>query len=236
MDGIAVTDIVVLIITVLSALLAFARGFAKEVLSLLGWVGAVVITVFLFPYVEPYLQDWIGNKWLARIATGIGVFILAMIVLSIFSNFISETIQDSSMSGVDRGLGILFGVFRAWVVLAVFFIAIERFYEKREQVPKDIREAKSAPAIIMGADILWSLLPDRLRSGAGEAAKSVKGTTKSDLLKKGIDTLGNSKSNQKDFEKLLNPRPSGDSKQKESGGYEKKDRKNLDDLMERTVQ
>lgn len=235
MDGIAITDIVVLIVTVLSALLAFTRGFAKEMLSLLGWVGAVIITIFLFPYVEPYAQEWIGNKWLARGATGIGVFILAMVVLSIFSNFVSETIQDSSLSGLDRGLGVLFGVFRAWVILAVFYIAISIFYEKEEHIPPDIRGAKSAPVIMMGADILWSLLPARLRQGAGDAAKSVKGTTKSDILKKGIDTLGNSKSNQKDFEKLLNPQPVGNEKPKERGGYDKKDRKNLDKLMEREV-
>ncbi len=140
------------------------------------------------------------------------------------------------MSGLDRGLGVLFGVFRAWVVLAVFYIAISVFYEKEEHIPEDIRAAKSAPVIMMGADILWSLLPQRLRQDAGSAAQSVKRTTKTDLLKKGIDTLGDSKKNQKDFEKLLNPRPAGEKKRENTGGYDTKDRKNLDDLMERTVQ
>jgi|GEM_PF-203580 len=239
MGDIAITDIVVLIVVAISALLAFARGFAKEVLSLLGWLGAVLITVFLFPYVEPYALDLIGNKWLARIATGVGIFILAMVVLSVFSNFISESIQNSFIGGLDRVLGIFFGVFRAWVLLSVFYIAISVFYEQEEHIPPDIRGAKSAPAITLGADILWSLLPARLRQDVGAAARSAKGTTKGDILKKGIDGLGNSKADnkQKDFEKLLNPRPSGSKKvdRKDQGGYGKEDRTDLEKLMERTV-
>ena len=238
MGDIAITDIIVLIVVAISALLAFTRGFAKEVLSLLGWVGAILTTIFVFPYVEPYALDSIGNKWLARIATCVGVFIVALVVLSIFSNFISKSIQESFISGLDRALGIIFGVFRAWVLLSILYIAISIFYEQEEHIPPDMRSAKSAPAITLGADILWSLLPDRLRQDMGAAARSAKGTTKGDILKKGIDGFGNTKADkkQKDFEKLLNPRPGGKStNKKEQGGYRKEDRTNLEKLMERTV-
>jgi membrane protein required for colicin V production len=241
MDGVAITDIVALIVVVLSALLAFARGFSKEVLSLLGWVGAILITVFLYPYVEPYAHDLISHKWLARIATGVGIFIIAMIVLSIFSNFISESIQESSMGGIDRALGILFGVARAWVLLAVLYIGVSIFYEKEKDIPQDIREAKTTPAIVMGAEIIWSLLPKRLRQDAGSAANSVKGATKENVLQKSFESLANQKrgaaQKQKDFEKLNNPRPSSGKapENKDPGGYDKKDRTGLEKLMERTV-
>ena len=234
----AITDIIVLVVVAISALIAFTRGFTKEVLSLLGWVGAIFITIFVFPYVEPYALDLIGNKWMARIATGVGVFILALVVLSIFSNFISKSIQESFISGLDRALGIIFGVFRAWLLLSILYIAISIFYDQEKDIPPDMRSAKTAPAITLGANILWSLLPDRLRQDMSAAARSAKGTTKGDILKKGIDSLGNTKADdkQKDFEKLLNPRPGGKStSKKEQGGYRREDRTNLEKLMERTV-
>ncbi|MBE90350.1 MAG: hypothetical protein CMM76_13040 [Rhodospirillaceae bacterium] len=238
MGDIAITDIIVLGIVAISALLAFVRGFAKEVLSLLGWVGAIFITIFLFPYVEPYALDLIGNKWLANIATAVGVFTLVLVVLSVFSNFISESIQESFIGGLNRALGIIFGVFRAWVLLSVLYIAISIFYQQEEDIPPDIRNAKTAPAIALGAEILWSLLPARLRQDAAAAARSAKGTTKVDILKKGIDGLGTAKEDnqQKDFEKLLNPRSGGKSADKKKhGGYDKQERKNLEKLMERTI-
>jgi membrane protein required for colicin V production len=240
MDGITITDIVAGVVLLISVLLAFGRGFAKEVLSLLGWVGAVLLAVFLFPYVEPYAMDWIGNKWLARIAAGVGLFIVAMVVLTIISNVVSDRIQDSSLSSVDRALGVLFGAARAWILLAVIFIGISVFYEKEEHIPADIRTAKSTPVIKYGANLIWSLLPARLREQTGEAAKSVKGATKESVTKKGVESLFDTdKSKQKSdkvFEKLIAPSPDKKQEEKESGGYKDKDRKRLDDLMERTVQ
>lgn len=234
MGDIAVTDIVVLIIALLSILLGFSRGLSKEVLSLMGWVGASLITVFLFPYVEPHVYAWVGNKWLSRIISGAGLFIIAMVILMTLSNFVSKKIQNSFMGGLDRSFGALFGIVRAWVITAIIYIAISIFYEKYEYIPADIRGAKSTPVITLGADFVWSLLPARLQSNVGDAAKSVTGKTEIDILNKGVDGLGGSNSNHKIFEKLINPRPFGE-RQKTLDGYNEKERKKLDELMERSV-
>jgi hypothetical protein len=126
-------------------------------------------------------------------------------------------------------------------LLAVLYIGVSIFYEKEKDIPQDIREAKTTPAIVMGAEIIWSLLPKRLRQDAGSAANSVKGATKENVLQKSFESLANQKRDaaqkQKDFEKLNNPRPSSGKapENKDPGGYDKKDRTGLEKLMERTV-
>ena len=41
-------DLIILGVIGLSTLLAFSRGFIKEMLSILGWIGAVIATVAFF--------------------------------------------------------------------------------------------------------------------------------------------------------------------------------------------
>ena len=236
MGDIAVTDIIVIIVTILSTLIGLSRGLAKEILSLLGWVGASLITLFLFPYVEPHANAWISNIWLSRIVTGAGLFIVAIVILSIIGNFLSEKVQNSYMSGLDRTFGVFFGIARAWLLLAVIYIAISIFYEKEEHIPSDLRGAKAAPLVTIGADFIWSLLPARLQRNVGEAAKSVTGKREIDFLKNGVQRLGNTRNDREVFEKLLNPSPSNRNRQKGVQGYNESEREKLNELMKREVQ
>ena len=236
MGDIAVTDIIVIVVTILSTLIGLFRGLAKEILSLLGWVGASLITLFSFPYVDPHVNALISNIWLSRIATGAGLFLLSITILSIIGNTLSERVQNSYMSGLDRTFGVFFGIARAWLLLAVIYIAISIFYEKEEHIPSDVRGAKAAPLVTLGADFIWSLLPTRLQHNVGDAAKSVTGKTEIDLLKKGVQRLGNTRNNREIFEKLLNPSPANPNKQKGVQGYNENERKEFNELLQREIQ
>ena len=140
------------------------------------------------------------------------------------------------MSGLDRTFGVFFGIARAWLLLAVIYIAISIFYEKEEHIPSDLRGAKAAPLVTIGADFIWSLLPARLQRNVGDAAKSVTGKTEIDLLKNGVQRLGNIRNDREAFEKLLNPSPSNRNRQKGVQGYNESEREKLNELMKREVQ
>ena len=58
MDGTGLTalDIGVLIVLAISALLAFGRGFVREVLSIGAWVAAAVVTLYAFPYLPGHCR------------------------------------------------------------------------------------------------------------------------------------------------------------------------------------
>ena len=60
------TDIAVIVILLLSALLAFARGLVREVLSVGAWVGAAFAMLYLFPHVLPIVQQVVAKDgaWL----------------------------------------------------------------------------------------------------------------------------------------------------------------------------
>ena len=132
MEGFTIIDGVVAIVIVISALLAYSRGFVREVLAIAGWIGATILA-FIFadqaqPLVEqiPVLGDFIGDSCeLGIIAAFAAVFAVALILFSIFTPLFSGAIQRSALGGIDQGLGFLFGVARGVLLVAVAFLVYQ---------------------------------------------------------------------------------------------------------------
>ncbi|MEM1400066.1 MAG: CvpA family protein, partial [Pseudomonadota bacterium] len=98
-------DLVVLIILILSAVLAFARGFVREVLSIGGWIGAAIVTVYMLPQAREYGRQYIASELIADLATAAVLFIAALVVFAILSFWLAKLVQGSALNAVDRSLG-----------------------------------------------------------------------------------------------------------------------------------
>ncbi len=133
MEGFTIVDVIVAIIIVLSAILAYSRGFVRELMAIAGWVAAAILA-FLFagavqplvleiPYAGEFLQ---GSCELSTIAAFAAVFAVALVVASIFTPLFSSAIQNSAIGGVDQALGFIFGVARGLLLVAVAFIVYDR--------------------------------------------------------------------------------------------------------------
>ncbi len=132
MDGFTLIDGIVAAIIILSALLAYSRGFVREMMAIVGWIGAAVLAFLFAPQVEPLVKeipvvgDFIGDSCeLAIIGAFAAVFALALVVVSIFTPLFSTLVQRSALGGVDQGLGFLFGVLRGLLLVAVAFFVYE---------------------------------------------------------------------------------------------------------------
>ncbi|HWL58761.1 MAG TPA: CvpA family protein [Paracoccus sp. (in: a-proteobacteria)] len=133
MDGFTIIDGIVAVVIILSAILAYARGFVRESLAILGWIGAAVLAFIFAPTVRPMVAQVPGlNKFLAdscelsTIAGFAAVFALALVLFSIITPLFSSVVQRSALGGVDQGMGFLFGVARGILLVAVAFIVYDR--------------------------------------------------------------------------------------------------------------
>ncbi len=153
-------DVILIAIMLVSGLLALMRGFTREVLSLVAWGGAAVAAYFairqqaLLDLVIPYVEKPI----LAQIAVGAVAFIIALIVISIFSVKISDAVVDSSVGGFDRTLGFLYGLARGFVLVAIAYLFYGWLvpYDKQEDW---VRNAYSLPSIKYVGETLLSFMP-----------------------------------------------------------------------------
>lgn len=133
MEGFTLVDAGVGVIIVLSAVLAYSRGFVREAMAIAGWVGAAVLA-FVFaaqaqPLVKeiPVVGDFLRDSCeLSIIAAFAGVFAVGLILASLFTPLFSSVVQRSALGGLDQGLGFLFGVLRGVLLVGVAFLVYDR--------------------------------------------------------------------------------------------------------------
>ena len=133
MEGFTIVDGVVALVIVVSAILAYSRGFVREIMSIAGWIVAAVLAYVLAPKAEPLVReipilgDFLGDSCeLAIVAAFAVVFALSLVIVSIFAPLFSSAVQRSALGGIDQGLGFLFGVARGLVLVAVALIVYDR--------------------------------------------------------------------------------------------------------------
>lgn len=128
MEGFTIIDGVVALVIVVSALLAYSRGFVREAMAIAGWIAAGVLAFIFAPQVEPLVAEipvvgeFIADSCeLAIIAAFAAVFALALIVVSFFTPLFSTLVQRSALGGLDQGAGFFFGVLRGILLVAIAF-------------------------------------------------------------------------------------------------------------------
>jgi membrane protein required for colicin V production len=143
-------DLVVLGVLAVSALLAFARGLVREVLGLAAWVGAILIAYWALPLARPQFQQWFGTApWVDPVGFGI-IFLISLIVLMVISSMVSRLVRASALGGLDRTLGLLFGLVRGAALVVVAYIAAGMVVPI-DRWPEPVREARTLPLAYNGA-------------------------------------------------------------------------------------
>ena len=151
-------DLAMLAVLAVSALLAFYRGFVREVMGVGAWVGAIVVAFWFAPFVEPKFEQWIHAKEIADPAAIAVVFVIALIVFSVISGWVGALVRGSVLGGVDRTLGILFGLARGAALLVFCYVAAGLVTTPQDW-PQPIRDARLLPYVYDGARQAVSFLP-----------------------------------------------------------------------------
>src|SRR5437868_11597864 len=164
-------DLGVIAIIVLSAIFAFARGFVREALSIIAWVGAAAITVFGFSTVLIAVSPIVNNALLAQLIAGFGLFVVSLIVLTIVTGLLARMVRSSGLSPIDRTLGFIFGLARGAFLVCLAYLLLVVSVQPNDW-PAWIREAKSEPYLHEGADVLRGFLPESLKIKSADAVDS----------------------------------------------------------------
>ena len=132
MEGFTLIDGIVAIIVVLSALLAYSRGFVREAMAIVGWIAAAILAFIFAPSVEPLIKEiqivreiFADSCELALIAAFAVVFAGALIIVSFFTPLFSSLVRRSALGGIDQGFGFLFGVARGILLVAIAFFVYD---------------------------------------------------------------------------------------------------------------
>ncbi len=151
-------DIIILSLLLLSLALGFMRGFVNEVFTIVGWIGAVIATIYFTPVLNPIAESFIAKKWLAKIAVSAGIFLVTLGVISAVSHFATKSLEKSKLNIVDRSLGFAFGALRAVVLFGLGFLLFAYVFEPDKR-PDFIQKSRSLPFLEASASWVQTVIP-----------------------------------------------------------------------------
>jgi membrane protein required for colicin V production len=215
MESLPITtaDLIVIAIVVISGVLAFVRGLVHEILALGAWIGAGVATYYGIDRVIPVARNLTDVQPLADVGAGAALFLAVLIVLSVATRIVVKQIRKSSLGALDRSLGLIFGLARGALIVAIAWLATAWTYQD-EPLPGWITEARSLPLVQAGARALYQALPEGLRpEEPPPALEAVRGSK--DIT----------------YEELRAPEPKS-AVQDDQSGYNTDTRKDMDKLFQ----
>src|SRR5438105_891825 len=153
-------DIAVVVVLIVSTILAVARGFVRETLSILAWAAAAIATLYFGPPLATFLSARISTLLLGPVLAYAGIFLVVLIPLSFVSFRLSERVRKSPVGTLDRSLGVPFGIVRGLALVGIAYLAISLVIPVRAQ-PVWLAQARLLPVIQRSSDVILSLIPSR---------------------------------------------------------------------------
>lgn len=226
-------DITVLAVLLISAMIAFLRGFIREVLTILGVGGGLAASYFGGPVLAPHVRGMLGVEEgvvperlfgilpydiLADILAYGLIFIVVVIVLSIMSHLLAETVKTMGMGAIDRSLGVVFGLARGLLLVGLAYLPVHLYIEADSR-DSWFSGSKTHFYVEKTSDVMASLLPE----GAAERLEDETENTRKKL--ESIDLLRKEEEKQDDN---TNSAPSNGA----GHGYNEESRDAMDRLFE----
>lgn len=148
-------------IIILSMLISLVRGFVREALSLVTWVGAIWIGIHFYAKVSLWLQPYISASPLRMAAAFFLLFACSLLVGSIISFVLVQFIHKTGLSGTDRSLGLVFGLGRGFVVVAVGLLMISMMFPGGDPIkPSPLEQSHLASRFLPMMNWLKQFLPE----------------------------------------------------------------------------
>ena len=126
--NIVLFDILFLIFIFYFAFQCFAKGFFLSLMSFLKWVLALIVTIILVPKFEPYISDYISNKFVSGIGLGIFIYIISLFILILIGKTLGKLFAYTGVGSVDKSFGFFFGIFKGYVFIVCIFTVVNWFY------------------------------------------------------------------------------------------------------------
>ena len=152
-------DLAAGLVLIVSVLVGWIRGAAREVATVAALVIAAVAALFALRFSGPIARHAIHTPWIANIAAILIVFAAVYILLRVMAGSLTRRIhQTSGLGGLDRMVGAGFGAARALVVLGLAYLTINAIVPA-DRMPPWISGALLYPVSSLSASALKAFAP-----------------------------------------------------------------------------
>tara|TARA_B100000470_G_C19783442_1_gene388759 strand:+ start:959 stop:1504 length:546 start_codon:yes stop_codon:yes gene_type:complete len=158
-EAISIIDLIYIVITILSLIKCYKKGFVLSILSMAKWLLAYVMTLIIFPRVKPYLEGIIDNEYVLDIGLGIAIFIVVIFLVLMVNKGIGKAVQYTGIGSLDTVFGFFFGFLRAYIISVCIFSGIHIVYNY-DKWPINVDKSYIFPYLEKGSNYLLKVFPD----------------------------------------------------------------------------
>ena len=158
-DTASTIDLIYLIITTLSLIKCYRKGFVLSILSMSKWLLAYIITLIIFPRLKPYLKDLIDNEYVLDVILGATIFVIVIFLVLMLSKGVSKAIKYTGIGSLDTVFGFFFGFLRAYIISVCIFSGIHIVYNY-DKWPLNVDKSYIFPYLKKGSNYLLKEFPN----------------------------------------------------------------------------
>ena len=158
-DATSIIDLIYLVITILSLIKCYKKGFVLSILSMMKWLLAYVITLIIFPRIKPFLKNIIDNEYVLDIGLGITIFVVVIFLVLMVNKGISKAVRYTGIGSLDTLFGFFFGFLRAYIISVFIFSGIHIVYNY-DKWPINVDKSYTFPYLKKGSNYLLKEFPD----------------------------------------------------------------------------
>ncbi len=158
-EKISIIDLIYLILTILSLIKCYKKGFVLSILSMAKWLLAYIITLIIFPRAKPYLKNIIDNEYVLDVGLGISIFIFVIFLVLMINSGISKAIKYTGIGSLDTLFGFFFGFIRAYIICVCIFSGVHIVYNYSKW-PINLDKSYIFPYLEKGSNYLLKEFPN----------------------------------------------------------------------------
>ena len=155
----SIIDLIYLILTILSLVKCYRKGFVLSILAMSKWLFAYIMTLIIFPKAKPYVKDIIDSEYILDIVLGLLIFVIMIFLVLLISKGISKAIKYTGLGTLDSIFGFFFGFLRSYIIAICLFSAIHIVYNY-DKWPTNLNKSYIFPYLEKGSSYLIKEFPN----------------------------------------------------------------------------
>ena len=159
LNSISIIDLIYTLITFLSLIKCYSKGFVLSFLSLLKWLLAYIITLIIFPRLKPYVKNIIDNEYVIDVGLGITIFVVVIFLILLINKGISRAIRYTGLGSLDTIFGFFFGFIRAYIISICIFSGVHIVYNY-DKWPTNLDKSYTFSYLEKGSNYLLKVFPN----------------------------------------------------------------------------
>ena len=158
-EATSIIDLIYIVITFLSLVKCYKKGFVLSILSMAKWFFAYVITLLIFPRAKPYFKNIVDNEYVLDVGLGVIIFVIILFLVLMINKGLSKAVRYTGIGSLDTVFGFFFGFLRAYII-SICILSVVHIVYNHDKWPINLDKSYIFPYLEKGSNYLLKEFPN----------------------------------------------------------------------------